>query len=99
MGILADKNQEIARVARRLDSYPTRAELLQYERRFVELYEQTAERLKETKKYFDMDNTLNDGFDNMEKEVKLLEDVRGKFDTAVASAEQRAKLKASFTNF
>jgi len=96
--ILADKNQEIARVTRRLDSYPTRAELLQYERRFVELYEQTAERLKETKKYFDMYNTLNDVFDNMEKEVKLLEDVREKFNTAVASADQRAKLKASFTN-
>jgi len=96
--ILADKNQEIARVARRLDSYPTRAELLQYESRFAELYKQTAERLKETKKYFDMYNTLNQVFDNMEKEVKLLEDVREKFNTAVTSAEQRAKLKASFSN-
>jgi hypothetical protein len=96
--ILADKNQEIARVTRRLDSYPTRAELLQYERRFVELYEQTAERLKETKKYFDMYNTLNDVFDNMEKEVKLLENVREKFNDAITSAEQRTKLKESFSN-
>jgi len=96
--ILADKNQEIARVTRKLDSYPTRAELLQYERRFVELYEQTAERLKETKKYYDMYNTLNDVFDNMEKEVKLLEDVREKFHNAVSSVELREKLKASFSN-
>ena len=54
--------------------------------------------MKETKKYFDMYNTLNQVFDNMEKEVKLLEDVREKFNTAVTSAEQRAKLKASFSN-
>lgn len=96
--ILADKNQEIAKVARRLDSYPTRAELLQYESRFAELYKQTAERLKETKKYFDMYNTLSEVFENMQKEVTLLEDAREKFNNAVTSADQRAKLISNLTN-
>merc|ERR1719461_1966072 len=94
--ILADKNQEIARVSRKLDSYPTRAELLQYERRFVELYEQTSERLKETKKYYSLYNTLNDVFENMEKEVNLLEDIRKKFQSHTSNADKRAKFVESF---
>ena len=36
--VLAKKNQDIAAVLRQIDDIPTRAELLQYERRFVELY-------------------------------------------------------------
>jgi hypothetical protein len=37
--VLAKKNQEIAAVLRQIDDIPTRAELIQYERRFVELYQ------------------------------------------------------------
>ncbi len=37
---LAVKNQEMARVGRMIDDVPARSELIQYERRFVELYEQ-----------------------------------------------------------
>lgn len=36
--VLAKKNQDIAAVLRQIDDIPTRAELIQYERRFVELY-------------------------------------------------------------
>jgi len=96
--ILADKNQEIARVSRRLDSYPTRAELIQYERRFTELYKQTADKLNETKNYYAMYNTLNDQYENLEKQVKLLEDVKKKFTDAVANPETRAALRKSFEN-
>ena len=38
--VLASRNQDIARIRRKMDGYPSRAELLQYEKRFVELYAQ-----------------------------------------------------------
>jgi hypothetical protein len=47
--VLAQKNQTIARMRRQIDEIPTRAELLQYERRFVELYQLVAEKLIETR--------------------------------------------------
>ena len=37
---LAHKNQEIALLSRKMDDIPTRTELIQYEKSFVELYEQ-----------------------------------------------------------
>jgi hypothetical protein len=37
---LASKTQEAARLGRQIDDVPTRSELIQYERRFVELFEQ-----------------------------------------------------------
>ena len=37
---LAAKTQETARVGRQIDDVPTRSELIQYERRFVELFDQ-----------------------------------------------------------
>ena len=44
--VLARKNQEIAKLTRAIDDIPTRAELLQYERRFVELFELVQVRLR-----------------------------------------------------
>ena len=38
--MLAEKNRQVAFVQRRIEEVPTRTELTQYERRFVELYEQ-----------------------------------------------------------
>lgn len=67
--VLARKNQEIAAVVRAIDDIPTRAELLQYERRFVELYQLVAEKLKETRKYFALYNTLDDTRTYLSREV------------------------------
>ncbi len=39
---LAHKNQEIALLSRKMDDIPTRTELIQYEKSFVELYEQVS---------------------------------------------------------
>lgn len=49
---LAKKTQEIHLVKRKIDDIPTRTELVQYERRFVELYEQVAAKLEETRRYY-----------------------------------------------
>lgn len=38
--LLAEANLEVAHAIRTIDDVPTRTELIQYERRFVELYQQ-----------------------------------------------------------
>ena len=38
--LLAEANLEVAHAVRTIDEVPTRTELIQYERRFVELYQQ-----------------------------------------------------------
>ena len=43
---------------------------MQYERRFVELYELVAAKLIETRKYFAMYNTLDDSYNLMNNEVR-----------------------------
>ena len=48
--LLAEKNQALALIQRKIDDIPTRTELVQYERRFVELYDQVASKLDETRK-------------------------------------------------
>ena len=48
---------------------PNRAELVQYERRFRELYQQVASKLEETKKYFNLYNTLEERKTYLGKEV------------------------------
>lgn len=50
--LIAKKNRDIQTLLRKIDGVPTRAELMQYERRFVELNDQMAANLEETRKYF-----------------------------------------------
>jgi len=57
--VLADANLEVASSARSIDDIPTRTELIQYERRFGELYQQVAWKLEETRKYYDFYNQLD----------------------------------------
>jgi hypothetical protein len=61
------------------------AELLQFERRFVELYELVAEKLVETRKYYAMYNTLDASHGFMTKEVGLLNSVVEGFPRAMKS--------------
>lgn len=67
--LLAETNLEIANTSRHIDDVPTRTELIQYERRFVELYQQVAWKLEETKKYYSMYNTLDTTLTFLQKEV------------------------------
>ncbi|XP_055328932.1 coiled-coil domain-containing protein 93-like [Paramacrobiotus metropolitanus] len=82
---LAKRNREVAQLQRRLDDIPSQAELSQYQKRFIELYDQVAVRLRETKKYYTLYNTLSDTKMYYEKEVQLLESIHDNFEVAVAS--------------
>ena len=65
----ARKNREIAGLQRKIDEVPSRAELSQYQRRFVELYNQVAGTHKETKQFYTLYNTLDDSKLYLNKEV------------------------------
>merc|ERR1712083_284306 len=79
----------------KLESYPTRSELLQYEKRFVELYNLTNERLKETKKYYHLYNSLNDSSESMNNEVNLLQKIQSEFPKRCKNEEDRSTFIAS----
>ncbi|RUS75278.1 hypothetical protein EGW08_016970 [Elysia chlorotica] len=66
--LLAKKNREIAGLQRKIDEVPSRAELSQYQRRFLELYNQVASKHTETKQFFTLYNTLEDTKTYLNKE-------------------------------
>eukprot|EP01126_Amoeba_proteus_P046493 TRINITY_DN525_c0_g1_i13.p1 TRINITY_DN525_c0_g1~~TRINITY_DN525_c0_g1_i13.p1 ORF type:complete len:214 (+),score=57.84 TRINITY_DN525_c0_g1_i13:737-1378(+) len=54
---VAAKSRGIAIVKREIDSYPSRRELQQYQRQFVEVYDQMAVKYIETKQYYNLFNS------------------------------------------
>ncbi|MGH0163177.1 UNVERIFIED_CONTAM: hypothetical protein FKN15_055635 [Acipenser sinensis] len=66
----ARRNREIAILQRKIDEVPSRAELTQYQKRFIELYGQVAATHKETKQFFTLYNTLDDKKVFLEKEME-----------------------------
>ncbi|XP_060534977.1 coiled-coil domain-containing protein 93 isoform X2 [Cylas formicarius] len=82
---LAKKNRIVATLQRQVDDVPNRAELSQYQRRFIELYNQVAAKHKETKQYFSLYNTLTDKKMYMEKELSLLNSISESYPEAMRS--------------
>uniref|UniRef100_A0A8B9RF05 Coiled-coil domain-containing protein 93 n=1 Tax=Astyanax mexicanus TaxID=7994 RepID=A0A8B9RF05_ASTMX len=70
--LMARRNREIAILQRKIDEVPSRAELTQYQKRFIELYSQVSATHKETKQFFTLYNTLDDKKVYLEKEYILL---------------------------
>ncbi|KAK6482995.1 coiled-coil domain-containing protein 93-like [Huso huso] len=87
--LLARRNREIAILQRKIDEVPSRAELTQYQKRFIELYGQVAATHKETKQFFTLYNTLDDKNVFLEKEVNLLNSIHDNFLQAMASSGAR----------
>ncbi|XP_078084293.1 coiled-coil domain-containing protein 93 isoform X3 [Mustelus asterias] len=87
--LLARRNREIAVLQRKIDEVPSRAELNQYQKRFIELYNQVAATHKETKQFFTLYNTLDDKKVYLEKEVNLLNSIHDNFQQAMAASTAR----------
>ncbi|CAG2108892.1 unnamed protein product [Medioppia subpectinata] len=64
---------------RKFDDIPTRAELSQYQKRFIELYNQVAAKHNETKKFYTLYNTLDDERMYLEKELTLIGSILDNF--------------------
>lgn len=72
---LAKRNRAVTSVQRQLDNIPDNIELSQYQRRFLELYNQISAKHKETKQFYALYNTLNDTKLYLEKELTLLNSI------------------------
>ncbi|XP_045598387.2 coiled-coil domain-containing protein 93 isoform X1 [Procambarus clarkii] len=72
---LAKKTRQVEALKRYIDDVPGRAELSQYQRRFIELYNQVAATHRETQQFYNMYNTLADTRTYMEKELSLLNSI------------------------
>ncbi|XP_035994668.1 coiled-coil domain-containing protein 93 isoform X3 [Fundulus heteroclitus] len=84
--LMARRNREVAILQRKIDEVPSRAELTQYQKRFIELYSQVSATHKETKQFFTLYNTLDDKKLYLEKEVNLLNSIHDNFQQAMSSA-------------
>ncbi|XP_073329834.1 coiled-coil domain-containing protein 93 [Pagrus major] len=84
--LMARRNREVAILQRKIDEVPSRAELTQYQKRFIELYSQVSATHKETKQFFTLYNTLDDKKVYLEKEVNLLNSIHDNFQQAMSSS-------------
>lgn len=96
--IVSKKKREISMVERLIDEIPSRTELGQYQKRFLELYNQVASKLTETRQYYNLFNTLNSTKDIMSKEVSLLNSIYENFTKAKGSKNNQDKFIESLDN-
>ena len=94
--MLSENNRGIANSIRVIDDVPSRIELIQYERRFAELYQQVAWKLEETRKYYAVYNTLDSTLTFLQKEVKLLNSISETFPTAMKTTSSKQEFAAQF---
>ncbi|KAJ0178371.1 hypothetical protein K1T71_006194 [Dendrolimus kikuchii] len=93
---LAKLNREILRYTVALDEVPGTAELLQYEKRFIELYNQVASKHKETKQYYIFYNTLLEVKSYTSKELSLLNSILDNYEEAMSSSRKREEFMSQF---
>lgn len=72
---LAKRNRAVISLQRQLDNIPDHTELAQYQKRFLELYNNISIKHKETKQFYALYNSLNDTHIYLEKELTLLNSI------------------------
>lgn len=82
---VASQTREVLLKMKQIDEIPTRIELIQYEKRFVELYDEVALTLDETRKYYCVYNTLKTTHEYLEKEISLINSIYDNFDVAMSA--------------
>ncbi|XP_022669577.1 coiled-coil domain-containing protein 93-like [Varroa destructor] len=86
---IAKLNRQVGKLQRTIDQIPTRSELGQFQRRFLELHQQVADVHRETKQYYTMFNTMSDLCAYLEKEIGLLNSIQDNFSQAMDSSTSR----------
>jgi len=89
---LNKRSRAVALLRRKLEDIPTRPELIQYERRFEELYDTVQAKLKETRKYFAAYNVLADTKKYLQKEISLLNSVQQQVAPALETLSGKSSL-------
>jgi CCDC93 coiled-coil domain/CCDC93 protein N-terminal domain len=93
--LAALKARQIALVQRKVDEIPSRAELAQYQKQFVELYEQVAAKLIETRQYYESYNALQKQKEFLSKEVSIMQSCHDNYTAASSSRDNRARFLQS----
>jgi len=93
--VFAAKNRQVAIIKRKIDSVPSRRELQQYQRQFVEVFEQMAVKYTETKQYYNMFNSSEKIRAALEHEVKLLNSIQEMYPTVKGNKKGREKFLSS----
>ncbi|XP_075228693.1 coiled-coil domain-containing protein 93 [Lycorma delicatula] len=82
---LGRKTRAVVALQRQLDQIPTRTELAQYQRRFMELYSQVAGKHRETKQFYSSYNILNNKHQYLNKELNILNSIQDNYSQAMSS--------------
>lgn len=85
---IAKKNYAISGLQRQVDDIPTRIELLQYQKRFEELHQQTRQVHTETKQFYALFNNLSDTKTYLEKHLVRLNSINENFRWSVGDVEK-----------
>lgn len=93
---LALVSRDVLRCQRRLDDIPSRSEVTQYQRRFVELYDEIAAKHIEAKKFYVLYNQLEDTRVQLEKEFTLLNSILESFSVACQSLTGKEEFLSQF---
>lgn len=93
---LAKKNRGIVAIQRQLDNFPDRTELAQYQRRFLELYNQVSAKHRETKQFYTLYNTLDDTKLYLEKELSLLNSIYENYQEGMTTPQSREQFLKQF---
>lgn len=90
--LLATKIRAIALVKLKMDEIPSRRELQQYTKQFLELAEQMAVRFTETRRYVNTYNTLTDQLKFLESEIKILDFLQENYQSTIKSKSGKQKM-------
>ncbi|XP_026811837.1 coiled-coil domain-containing protein 93 [Rhopalosiphum maidis] len=95
---LSKKARAVGLMKRKLDQIPDRAELAQYQRRFVELSNEVSARYRETKRHYALYNTLSDVQMYLNKELSLLSSILDAYPEAEKSPESKEQFLRQLEN-
>ena len=90
--MLGRRSREVQRIAVLKDEVPSQAELLQYRARFEELYDVSAGKTDETRKFFSMHQVESQRLGHLSKEKSIVVSVADSFIKAMASAKGRESM-------
>lgn len=93
---LAKKNRAVISLQRQLDNIPDNTELAQYQKRFLELYNNMSFKHKETKQFYSLYNSLNDTHLYLEKELALLNDIYDNYAQAMTTVHSKEQFLGKF---
>lgn len=92
-GILGEKNRAVARLQRTLENTPSKTELTQYQKRFVELYEKINLKLEENRKFYSNFNSLLELKALIENQATLLTGFQEGFKNSKGRTQREAFAK------